>query len=74
MSEGKEKRSHARAPGKTTVSLSLSQTDLDLITRAAVADGRNRSEFLRYYGRQLALQILDEQGEHTVIPRRVVVR
>lgn len=62
---------HDRKAGNTTISISLSREDAGILTRAAEIDGRNRSEFLRHYGKQLAIKIIQESRVNTLSQKRV---
>ena len=50
----KKKKSHARAPGMTQISISLPESLVDKIDRLADIDNRNRSNFIATYLEKLA--------------------
>jgi len=52
----KKKKSHARAPGMTQISISLPESLVDKIDRLADSDNRNRSNFIATYLEKLATE------------------
>ncbi|MGF1484919.1 MAG: ribbon-helix-helix domain-containing protein [Opitutales bacterium] len=44
----KKKKSHARAPGQTQISISIPQELVDQVEKLAKAENRNRSNFISY--------------------------
>ena len=49
----KKKKSHARAPGMTQISISLPQELVDKIDQLAGLENRNRSNFIANYFQQI---------------------
>jgi metal-responsive CopG/Arc/MetJ family transcriptional regulator len=59
----KKKKSHARAPGMTQISISLPEDLVEKIDKLAASDNRNRSNFISTYLESLAEEELPKAAE-----------
>lgn len=53
-----------KAQGKTIVNLGLSAKQIDVIDRAASADGRSRANFISHYAAETARRILGDAAPY----------
>ncbi len=54
----KKKKSHARAPGMTQISISLPESLVEKIDRMAQTENRNRSNFIATHLERMAVESL----------------